>query len=496
MGKTRIASEIIARTKGRSLFVAHRDELITQAQTSIARDSGLQVELEKASLRAKLGGTSVVVASIQTLKSSRLKRWNPNEFATIVVDEAHRTVAKTYQHVLDYFSGAKVLCITATPDRSDKASLRAVVDHVSYAVEMQDAITDGWLCPIRVRQVNIEDMDLTNVRTLKGDLSDQDLEQMLGSDQLLHLIAKPIADLSGDRPTLIFTPGVQSAHQLACILSSYVGGHKVASLDGNTAKDDRKRIIGDYLGGKIQYLVNCQLLTEGFDAPHTSCVVMARPTKSRALYAQAIGRGTRIAPGKTDCLVLDMKGSAGKHRLINPVDILGGKMPGEVQAAVVSAIMRGETLDVLEALKAERERLASERLKRQEQDQTNYKLLADVRYTTREIDPFAVIGEMVGRVIFTDDQHNQASEKQLQYLARMNIPTNVRMTKKSASNVIDKFIERRKAGLCTYKQAATLAKWGMQANVPFPEANAIITRAKNNGWQVTRDDYTKYRRQD
>lgn len=497
MGKTRVASEIIARSNGRCLFLAHREELITQAKAAIERDSGLRVSIEKASTRASLAGTDVVIASVQTLKGPRLKRWPVETFETIIIDEAHRAIARTYQTILNHFATAKVLCITATPDRSDKLSLSAVVDQVSYVVEMYKAIEDGWLCPLRIKQVNIADMDLSNVRTKMGDLSEQDLEQMLGSDQLLHLIAQPLAHETGSRPTLVFTPGVQSAHQLAKILSSYVGASKVASLDGNSAKDDRSRIISDYREGRIQYLVNCQLLTEGFDAPHTACVAMARPTKSRALYAQAVGRGTRIAPGKTDLLVLDFKGAAGRHKLVNPTDILGGKTAPEVVERVAKLIEAGESMDVLEALKAEQDAIAKERLLAQQAAQDKYKLLADVRYTLTTVDPFDVVRDMIGHTPeYADHFMGRASESQIRFLQRFNLPFDSRLSKRSASKMIDKMIERRQAGLCTYKQAEMLAKWGMSATVSFPEATAIMTRAKANGWRPTRDDWQKYRRQE
>lgn len=496
MGKTRVATDVIARTVGRSLFLAHREELITQAATAIHRDSGLFVCIEKAEQRAPKHGNQVVVATVQSLKGPRLKQWPRDAFKTIVVDEAHRCISTTYQAILDHFSAANVLCITATPDRSDKKALSTVVDTVSYKIEMQDAIEDGWLCPIRVHQVDIADMDISNVRTKGGDLSDGDLEQMMASDQLLHSIAVPLIKETGDRPTLVFTPGVQSAHQLAKVLSAYTDPSRVASLDGGSNKDDRKRVIKDYMEGRIQYLVNCALFTEGFDAPTTACVAIARPTKSRSLYAQMVGRGTRIAPGKDHgCLILDFKGNAGRHKLVNPVDILGGKLPGEVQEAVARAIERGESLDVLEALKAEADRLAHERLERQLAEQDRYKMLATVKYSMSEVNPFEVIKEMIGHTMqYSDGFAPRATEAQLKFLERMNVPVDVRLTKASASKMIDKFLERRNQNMCTYKQAATLAKWGMSASISFPEATAIMGRAKANGWRPTRDDWAKYRR--
>src|SRR5690606_31292482 len=130
------------------------------------------------------------------------------------------------------------------------------------------------------------------------DLQAGDLERAMRVEGVLHQIASPLATEAGTRPTIVFCPTVAVADELARILAAYVGAEKVASINGNTPRELRARILDDYRAGKIQFVTNCAVLTEGFDAPSTSCIAMCRPTKSRALYTQCVGRGTRLAPGK------------------------------------------------------------------------------------------------------------------------------------------------------------------------------------------------------
>jgi len=291
-GKTFTGSRIVAERadEGRILWLAHRGELLDQAAETLHQRVGLHCNLEKAELRAPremdlYGARPVVVASVPTMRGRRLKEWDPTAFATIVVDEAHHAPAKTYRDILGHFEGAKVLGLTATPDRGDGTGMHTVFDHCAYEYDIRRGIREGYLCSIRQQAVFCADLDLSDVKTVAGDLSQGQLEQALIDGGVLHQTAAPLVELAGRRQTLVFTAGVAQAHALADVIAGYLGNPDlVKALDGNTPKDLRRKYIGDFRTGRIQYLLNCAVLTEGFDAPETACVAVARPTKSRALY--------------------------------------------------------------------------------------------------------------------------------------------------------------------------------------------------------------------
>src|SRR5690606_38168609 len=224
------------------------------------------------------------------------------------------------REILSHFHDAKVLGLTATPDRGDGVGLGAVFDVVAYEYGIRKAIDDGYLVNIVQKSIVCADLDLSDVKTVAGDLAQGELEQRLKLDAVLHQIAGPLVREAGNRPTIVFTAGVGQAHALVDVMAGYAPVGRTVAIDGSTPAELRAERLDAFRRGDVQFLVNCAVLTEGFDAPETACVAMARPTKSRALYAQCVGRGTRLAPGKTDCLVLDFRGNAGRHRLVTPLD--------------------------------------------------------------------------------------------------------------------------------------------------------------------------------
>ena len=340
-GKTVLFAALVARVAqgvrsrggapGRSLVLAHREELVRQAREKIVSSARLRCGVEMADERAdRLDPPPVVVASVQSMQRARLASYAPDHFDLVVVDEAHHATAKSYRNIIDHFGGARVLGVTATPDRGDKQGLKAVFESAAYVYEIRDAIRDGWLVPIVQRQVIVESLDLSKVAVRAGDFADGELEDQLCQERALHEVAVPTLEQSGSRPTVVFTAGVAQARALAEVLNRYRDGSAVA-LSGETHPEERRKSVEAFKAGAVQYLVNCALFLEGFDAPLCACVAMARPTKSRALYAQAIGRGTRIlglsleesiANGKRDLLVLDFVGNSSTHSLVSVADVL------------------------------------------------------------------------------------------------------------------------------------------------------------------------------
>jgi superfamily II DNA or RNA helicase len=406
LGKTVLFGHIAHEWPGRVLVIAHRDELIRQACDKLRAITGDMVSVEMGRERADdvLYGTKVTVGSVQTLaRSNRRRRFHPDHFSLIVVDEGHHATAITYREVLEYFTSAKVLFVTATPKRGDKVALGHVCETVAYQYGIEPAIDDGWLVPVQQTVVKVEGLDFSRARTVAEDFNQGDLERILTDEKPLHAMCASGHEIIGSKQALWFCASVDHARKTAGVLGRYATGG-VEFLSGDTPREERRRIVDAYKQGKIQHLVNCALFLEGFDVPTTSAIVMARPTKSVALYEQVLGRGTRPLPGivdgieraedrrtaiamsaKPNMVVIDFAGNAGKHRIVQASDVLGGKHELPVREYAKQTLAEeGAAVDIEEALnraKAELDLLAEEDARREA-------ITAKVTYQTYDIDPF------------------------------------------------------------------------------------------------------------
>jgi superfamily II DNA or RNA helicase len=482
-GKTFTGSEIIKLHAGRGLmlWLAHREELITQAHDAIVANTGLRVGIEKAERRAQLDGLwgamdDVIVASVQTLASGdRLKRFEPGSVSLIFVDEAHHATSVSYRKILDYFPYAQIVGLTATPDRGDGVGMGNVFESVAYEYDIRRAITEGFLAPITQKQIVCADLDLSKCRTTAGDLNAGDLEKSMMVDKVLHQVADPLVREAGDRSTIIFTVSVDQAHSLVEVLGGYTNS-VVRAVDGTTPYEIRRRYLAEFASGECQFIANCGVLTEGFDAPRTRCVAVVRPTKSRALYTQMLGRGTRLFAGKDDCLVLDFTGNSGKHKLITPLDVLAGKpIPDDVRKAAEKKIAGGMPSE--EAL-AQSERESVERADPpQRPPARKAKATAEIAYRAKVVNPFGDTRD--------PGYAPRATEAQVEYLRKLGVEIPADMpSAREASKVIDALKKRREKGLCTHKQAKMLAKMGLNPDVPFATAHEIIDAVVANRWRV------------
>ena len=269
---------------GRVLVLAHREELLAQAANSLAT-VGVEAEIEKADQRARAwGDPGCVVASVQTMQGKRLKSWEPRHFTLIITDEAHHATAPTYRRIYDHLEPAWHLGVTATADRLDKKNLGQVFQSLAFEYSLRDAILAGYLARLQIVRCETK-VDLSAIKTTAGDLNSADIEEAIRPhiEELTNAIRKEI----GTRRTIVFTPDVGSAQATASALESL--GIRAAAISGESR--DRASILADFRSGRCQALVNCNLLTEGFDAPFVEAVVLMRPTKSRSLYCQMVGRG-------------------------------------------------------------------------------------------------------------------------------------------------------------------------------------------------------------
>lgn len=323
---------------GRVLVLAHREELLDQAVGKLRdADASLSIGVEQADRRAPLGA-QVVVASVQTLAVSpaRLMALKHDEFSAIVVDEAHHVLAKSYLDILAHFrlapdisrlpwsetskkfseaverhfedfipsSDAPFLAgFTATPSRTDGRGLQWVFDTIVFSRSIREMMETGWLCSMRGLQIRTG-TDITDVRPYMGDYAEGALSKAVNTPERNRLVVKSYLDYAPGRQALVFAVDVQ--HTVDLLAEFRAAGVQADMVAGATDRGQRSATVRSYRDGRVQVLVNCMVLTEGFDAPETSCVVMARPTKSSLLYTQMVGRGSRIAPGKKDLLVLDL----------------------------------------------------------------------------------------------------------------------------------------------------------------------------------------------
>jgi superfamily II DNA or RNA helicase len=319
-GKTVIFAALIRRRGGSALVLAHRDELLMQATDKIRQvDPGARLGLVKA--EANEVEAPVVVASMQTLaRESRLARL-PQRFQTVVVDEAHHATADSYRRVLDWVDGSPLLLgVTATPERADNASLGEVWDEVVYSRSLLEMIRAGYLVDLRGLRVRLA-VDFSRLRVSHGDFVDADAGAALtAADAPAHACAAYLEHAAG-RKALLFTPTVDLAHLMAEAFRKR--GVAAEAVDGSLPLEQRRAILARLRSGETKVVANCAVLTEGFDEPSVDCVIVARPTRSRILYVQMIGRGTRTFPNKRDCLIVDLVGATERHDLLTLPQLFG-----------------------------------------------------------------------------------------------------------------------------------------------------------------------------
>lgn len=509
-GKTILFAEAARMATKRVMVIAHREELLTQAAEKIEAVTGERPDIEQSILwsdESVFGKAKTIVASIQSLnakyyKGRRHERFNPNEFSLVIVDEAHHAVSVSYRRVLDWFRkinpSCKILGFTATPDRTDKLGLGAVFDSVAFDYNIRQAVEDGWLTPIKNTVVSVDGLDFSSVRTTAGDLNKADLAAVMEFEKVLHGIAVPTLDLIGNKQTLVFAASVKQAERLAEIFDRYKPG-SAGFVSGKMESDRRRDTVARFRSGSLQILVNVGVATEGFDVPGVGCVAMARPTKSRSLYAQMVGRGTRPTPGVVDgpetpedrrgaiaasgkphCHVIDFAGNSGQHRLVHATDILGGDDPEEVRDRAHEIIDKGVTNDVSEAIEIAKVEIEEEELK--EKSRRSHVRADTVKYQTNTVDPFKVMGVKRDSARFMPNAGG-LSGNQLAMLARAGVNPE-HYSPKEQRLLHRELIRRIKSNRCSLKQAQVLSKYGFNTTkMSFKEASGLLDRLSKNGWK-------------
>jgi ATP-dependent helicase IRC3 len=430
-GKTVVFADLIRRRPGRALVLAHRDELIQQAVSKLKSAwPGAPVGVVKAERDEH--DARVVVASVQTLAyPRRLARLVP-DFTTVIVDEAHHAEARSYRRILAHLrafepDGPLTVGFTATPERADGRSLAAVwTGGIVYRRDILEMMQAGWLCDLRAVQVRLQ-VDFNRLHVRGGDFIEGEAADLLRSANVAEHALTAYQRHALGRRTLLFTPTVALAHEMADAFRC--AGVSAEALDGATPPTERRGILNRLATGETRVVANCAVLTEGFDLPSTSCIIVARPTRSRPLYIQMVGRGLRPAPDKDDCLILDLAGATGRHDLQGTATLFG-LTPAEMSGRTVR-----EAVAHKRAVEAERARQVRDRLPDP----------AHVRLRMREVSPFGP------RLLHLRNpaapwRREPATARQLRMLRRLRIRIPPGITKGSASDLIDSHFAPRAAG--------------------------------------------------
>lgn len=453
---------------GRVLILAHREELIGQAADKLDL-LGVEATIEQAGQYARaIWEPDCVIGTVQTMRGKRLASWAPDYFKMIITDEAHHATADSYTAIMRHFSGVRHLGVTATADRADDDELSDGLIHsfqdyelsntfesVAYEYSLWDAMTapypGPYLCRLTFVRRDLE-IDLRGLKRTKNDFNSADLAERIAP--MVDIIANAAREEIGHLKTIMFAPDVSTAMTFAKAFKEDLG----INADFVHGEDeDRKRKVAEFRNGAIQLIVNCGILTEGFDCPDVEAIVL-KPTESRPLYAQMVGRGTRIAPGKSNCKIIDFSYLTDKHKLVRPVDLFcRSHKDTESLDIAMDLLMKDKTLALHDAI-AKGSRIKQERA------------LVRVKVRQREVkhrriayDPLAVCDTMGmpwrGQKN-ADATANKATEGQVKYLANLGVEGAEGISRARAGTLINFLKDRREKNLATMKQVSWMIAKG------------------------------------
>jgi superfamily II DNA or RNA helicase len=485
-GKTivfaKVAEECV-RNGDRVLIMAHRGELLDQASDKIAKTTGLGTAVEKAEQTCLGSWFRIVVGSVQSLQNeNRLKKFDADYFDTIIVDEAHHVLSNSYQKVMDHFSGAKVLGVTATPDRGDMRNLGNFFESLAYEYTLPKAIKEGYLSPIKAMTIPLK-IDFSNVAVQAGDFKVSDIDTAL--DPYLYSIAQEMKKYCMDRKTVVFLPLVKTSQKFRDILNSE--GFHAAECNGSTQA--RTEILEDFDKGKYNVLCNSMLLTEGWDCPSVDCVIVLRPTKVRSLYCQMVGRGTRLCEGKDNLLLLDFLWHTEKHELCHPASLIADSE--EVAQKMTENLEKQAGIDPMAIDLEEAEQTAREDVQREREEKLAEQLAAMKKRKRKLVDPLQFemsiqAEDLSSYVPAFGWEMAPASDKQIKALEKYGIFPDEIDNAGKANLLLDRLNKRREEGLSTPKQIRFLESRGFQhvGTWSFDVARHMIDRIAACGWRI------------
>lgn len=482
-GKTivfaKVTEECVRRGK-RVLILAHRGELLEQASDKILKATGLRCAVEKAEETCLGSWYRIAVGSVQSLqREKRLAQFDPDYFGTIIIDEAHHCITDGYQKILQHFPDAKVLGVTATPDRGDMRNLGEYFESLAYEYTLPKAIKEGYLSPIKALTIPLQ-LDLSGVSMQAGDFKAGEIATAL--DPYLYQIADEMEKYCQDRKTVVFLPLVKTSQKFRDILNEK--GFQAAEVNGESK--DRAEVLEDFDHDKYNVLCNSMLLTEGWDCPSVDCVVVLRPTKVRSLYSQMVGRGTRLNPGKEDLLLLDFLWHTERHELCHPANLI---CESEEVARKMTENLEKEAGCPIDLEEAEKQ--ASEDVVAQREEALAQKLAEMKRRKKKLVDPLQFemsiqAEDLSGYVPTFGWEMSPPTDKQKATLEKLGILPDEIDNQGKASKLLERLDKRREEGLTTPKQIRFLESRGFEhvGTWQFETAKKLIDRIAANGWKI------------
>lgn len=475
-GKTVMSAAIahahLVKQGTRVLFLADTNELINQAKAEIAQAINVIPSVEKGPSRASRRWP-VVVSSIQTM-SSRVEQWDPDHFGLVIADEAHLSMAATWQKVLNYWSDrTNVLGITATPERADKQALLDYYQQIPAEIKLFDLIERGHLAPIVVKTLPIE-IDATSITKVSA--AEQDDVEGVVIPYYEEIIAA-WKEHGENRKTLVFHPTIKSSKLFVDLARE--AGISAQHVDGSSP--DRETIIQEFARNQFTMLSNSALLIKGFNDRAISCIMNLRLTKFRGTYQQIVGRGTRTYPGKENLLLLDFLWQFATLGIIRPGDLAEGdkKTTREVQKRLEGGLALNLG-DLAKQVNTEREEAMIAALK------------AAAKRKARVVDAMQWSAVLhFAKTIDYEPQHSwekkDPTERQLAALEKQGVDPESVTCFGHAHALLDAMAERREKGLATPKQVMLLARF----NVNRPETYSFEEASKKidsllGGWQKKR----------
>ena len=481
-GKTIVFAKVAedcVRQGYRVLILAHRGELLEQAADKIKKSTNLGCATEKAEQTCLGSWFRITVGSVQSMqREKRLSQFSEDYFNVIIIDEAHHCISDGYQKVLQHFPSAKVLGVTATPDRGDMRNLGEFFESLAYEYTIPKAIREGYLSPIKAMTIPLQ-LDLSGVSIQSGDFKAGDIATAL--DPYLHQIADEMMKYCRDRKTVVFLPLVKTSQKFKEILNEK--GFKAAEVNGESK--DRAEVLEAFDKGEYNVLCNSMLLTEGWDCPSVDCVIVLRPTKVRSLYSQMVGRGTRLCEGKSHLLLLDFLWHTERHELCHPADLICEKK--EVARKMTENLegTAGCPMDLEEAERKASEDVIAER------EESLAKQLQEMRTRKKKlVDPLQFemsiqAEDLSGYVPAFGWEMAPPSDKQKQELEKRGILPDEIDNAGKANLILDRLHKRQEEGLTTPKQIRCLEKYGFQhvGTWTFEAGKNMIDRIAACGWR-------------
>lgn len=351
-GKTVTAVMDAKRVGGRTLFVAHTMELVNQAYNTF-KALWTETTVGKFADSVKDYESNVICGSIQSV-ALNLDTFNDNDFDYIIIDEAHHATAETYQKVLAYFKPKFILGLTATPERADDTNILDIFQNTAHKLDIQIAVEIGALTNVRCIRIHTN-IDMTKVRFNSVQYNIRDLDVKICVSERNQLIVDTWLNYVKDKRTVVFCASVKHAEQIAELFKK--AGVNAIAVSGSMKTSERNEWLAKFASGEVKVLCACDLLNEGWDCPQTEVLFMARPTMSKVLYTQQLGRGMRLSEGKEFLMVFDFVDNASQynapyslHRLFRLKDyhagaiVLGKKGAREAEVALYE---KGEKPNVI-----------------------------------------------------------------------------------------------------------------------------------------------------